>query len=65
MVGTGVAEGARGILSKEAGAGLVVGGILSAEVEDRVGTDARLGWVLVVVVVEGQGCGTVTREGGV
>lgn len=61
--------GSGGILSKESGAGvgLVMGGILSKEVEDGVGTDAVLGWGLVVAVVveEGQRCGTVTMEGGV
>lgn len=60
---------AGGILSIETGAGvaLVVGGILSKEVEDGDGADAGLGWVLFVVVVveEGQRCGTVTREEGV
>lgn len=61
--------GAGGVLSKETGAGvgLVVGRILSNEADDGVGTDAWLGWALVVALTVdgGQRSGTVTREGGV
>lgn len=68
MVGTRVVVEAGIILSKETcTVSLVIGGILSKEVEDGVGTDAGLGWVLVVAVgvEEGQRCGTVSREVGV
>lgn len=68
MVGTGVVVETGIILSKETfTVSLVIGGILSKEVEDGVGTDAGLGWVLVVAlgVEEGQRCGKVTREVGV
>lgn len=57
--------GAGGVLSKDTGAGvgLVVGGTLSKEVKDGVGTGAGLGWVLVVAVrVEEGTSGTLTRE---
>lgn len=60
--------GAGGSLSKDtsAGAGLLIGGILSKEAEDGVGTDEELGWVLVVAVgvEDGPSCGTLTMEGG-
>ena len=69
MVGPGVGVGAEGALSKEtcAGVALVEEGILSKDVDDGFGTDAGLGWVLVVAfgVKEGQRSETVTREGGI
>lgn len=68
MVRAGVGVGAGAILSKETGAGicLVMGGILSNEIEDGVGTDAEQGWVLVVAVgvEEGYLSGALTRKGG-
>lgn len=61
--------GAGGIFSREtdAGVGLVMGGILSKEVENGVGTDAGLGLVLVEVmpvwVGGGQRSGTTATGG--
>lgn len=57
-----------GILSIETcTVSLVIGGVLSKEAEEGVGTDAGLGCILIVAVTGegGQRCGTVTREGGV
>lgn len=61
--------GAVAILSKGTGAGLgfVVGGILHKEVENGVGKDEGLGWVLVEVMAvkvgAGQISGAFTRGG--